>query len=133
MELGLADKVVIVTGAASGIGAAIARALAAEGAALLLLTDRDDAGCRGLAVALGVASFTADLTDPDAPARIVAACSARFGRVDGLVNAAGLTARGSFVTGTPAVWDALFAVNARAAFFLMQAVIDFEQKVAGAI
>ena len=46
MELGLADKVVIVTGAASGIGAAIARALVAEGAALLLLTDRDDAGCR---------------------------------------------------------------------------------------
>ena len=141
MELGLADKVVIVTGAASGIGAAIARALVAEGAALLLLTDRDDAGCRGLAAALGVASFTADLTDPDAPtprrpgapARIVAACTARFGRVDGLVNAAGLTARGSFVTGTPAVWDALFAVNARTAFFLMQAVIDFEQKVAGAI
>ena len=107
MELGLADKVVIVTGAASGVGAAVARALAAEGAALLLLTD--------------------------APTRIVAACTARFGRVDGLVNAAGLTARGSFVTGTPAVWDALFAVNARAAFFLMQAVIDFEQKVAGAI
>ena len=132
MELGLADKVVIVTGAASGIGAAIARALVAEGAALLL-TDRDDAGCRGLAVALGVASFTADLTDPDAPAGIVAACTARFGRVDGLVNAAGLTTRGSFVTGTPAVWDTLFAVNARAAFFLMQAVIDFEQKVAGAI
>ena len=120
MELGLADKVVIVTGAASGIGAAIARALAAEGAALLLLTDRDDAGCRGLAAALGVASFTADLTDPDAPAGIVAACTARFGRVDGLVNAAGLTTRGSFVTGTPAVWDTLFAVNARAAFFLMQ-------------
>ena len=66
MELGLADKVVIVTGAASGIGAAIARALVAEGAALLLLTDRDDAGCRGLAVALGVASFTAD---PDRPRR----------------------------------------------------------------
>ena len=81
MELGLADKVVIVTGAASGIGAAVARALLAEGAALLLLTDRYDAGCRGLAVALGVASFTADLTDPDAPARIVAACTARFGRV----------------------------------------------------
>ena len=67
MELGLADKVVIVTGAASGIGAAVARALLAEGAALLLLTDRDDAGCRGLAAALGVASITADLTDPDAP------------------------------------------------------------------
>ena len=44
-------------------------------------------------------------------------------RVDGLVNAAGLTTRASMQTGTPEIWEQLFAVNARAAYFLMQAVI----------
>lgn len=50
-----------------------------------------------------------------------AACIARFGRVDGLVNAAGLTTRGAVVSGVFAVWNQLFAVNARAGFVLMQA------------
>lgn len=123
MDLGLAGKVIVVTGAASGIGAAVARAAVAEGAGALMLTDRDGDGCRDLATALGVAHCMADLADPEAPAAIIAACTARFGRVDGLVNAAGLTTRGSFLTGTAAIWDQLFAVNARAGFLLMQAVI----------
>ncbi len=62
----------------------------------------------------------ADLHDRDAPLRIVEACLARFGRVDGLVNAAGLTDRGSLADATPALWDLLFTVNARAPGFLMQ-------------
>ena len=104
MDLGLAGKVIVVTGA-------------------LMLTDRDGEGCRDLATALGAAHWVTDLADPEAPAAIIAACTARFGRVDGLVNAAGLTTRGSFLTGTAAIWDQLFAVNARAGFLLMQAVI----------
>lgn len=127
MDMGLADKVVVVTGAASGIGAAIARAAAGEGVGALVLTDRDSPGCARLAAELAgkteVTCLTADLSDSEAPEAIITAAKARFGRVDGLVNAAGLTTRGSFVTGTPAIWDQLFAVNARAGFFLMQAAI----------
>ncbi len=123
MNLGLAQSVVIVTGAASGIGAAIARAAHAEGVGALVLTDRDAPALARIAADLSAHPVTADLADPAAAARIAAAAITRFGRIDGLVNAAGLTTRGSFVTGTADIWDQLFAVNARAAFLLMQATI----------
>jgi NAD(P)-dependent dehydrogenase (short-subunit alcohol dehydrogenase family) len=125
--MALDDKVIVVTGAASGIGLAIARLGIEEGAGALVLTDRDGPGCdRALAALTGASelvSVVADLEDVAAPGVIAAAAKARFGRIDGLVNAAGLTTRGSVVTGTPAIWDQLFAVNARAAFFLMQEAI----------
>jgi NAD(P)-dependent dehydrogenase (short-subunit alcohol dehydrogenase family) len=132
MRLGLDDKAVIVTGAASGIGAAVARMLAAEGVAGLVLTDRDGPGLRRIADELAAEAVEADLMDSAAPARIAAAAVERFGRIDGLVNAAGLTTRGSFQTGTPEIWETLFAVNARAGFFLMQAAIaDMAARKAG--
>jgi NAD(P)-dependent dehydrogenase (short-subunit alcohol dehydrogenase family) len=126
MDLGLQRQAVIVTGAASGIGAAIARRLAAEAVGGLVLTDRDGDGLARIAADLApapLATCTADLSDPNAAPTIAQACIARFGRIDGLVNAAGLTTRGSFTTGTVAIWDQLFAVNARAGFLLMQAAI----------
>jgi len=122
MDMGLTDKVVIITGAASGIGLAIARAAQQEGVGAIIATDRDADG-------LAKAGFTpdqtviADLTDPHAPAQIVQAALARHGRVDCLVNAAGLTTRASMTNGTADVWDQLFNVNAKAGYFLMQAVI----------
>jgi NAD(P)-dependent dehydrogenase (short-subunit alcohol dehydrogenase family) len=122
MQVDLSGKVLIVTGAASGIGLAIARQAAESGAALLL-TDRDGEGCSRAAAELGAGSVAADLLDPSAPATIAGAAVQRFGRIDGLVNAAGLTSRASFLDGSPDLWDALFAVNARAPFFLMQAAI----------
>jgi NADP-dependent 3-hydroxy acid dehydrogenase YdfG len=115
MNLGLAQSVVIVTGAASGIGAAIARAAHAEGTGALVLTDRDAPALARIAAELNAHPVTADLADPTAPAHIATEATSRFGRIDGLVNAAGLTTRGSFVTGTAEVWDQLFAVNGRAA------------------
>lgn len=137
MNLGLGRQVVIVTGAASGIGAAIARMLSSEGVGALVLTDRDAEGLARVAANLQVPVKTvvADLADSAAAGEIAAAAVARFDRIDGLVNAAGLTTRGSFVTGDAEIWDQLFAVNARAAFLLMQAaIVDMRRRgVGGAI
>jgi len=135
MDLGLQRMAVIVTGAASGIGAAIARMLSAEGVGGLLLTDRDGAGLERTAADVArvpTGTLVADLADPTVPGAIAAAAVARFGRIDGLVNAAGLTTRGSFETGTAELWDRLFAVNSRAGFLLMQAAIrDMKARGAG--
>ena len=125
MDVSLSGMVVVVTGGSQGVGAAIAGLAAASGAAGLVLTGRDEGRGRAVAESLGVPSIfvAADLADPDAPARVAGAALARFGRIDGLVNAAGLTDRGSMLTGDVALWDRLFAVNARAPFLLMQAAI----------
>lgn len=136
MDLQLGGRVVIVTGAASGIGAAAARCLSVEGTGGLVLTDRDEAGLARIAAELSpatpVETVVADLADLAAPSAIAGAALARFGRIDGLVNAAGLTTRGSFETGTAALWDQLFAINARAGFLLMQAAIaDMKRRAAG--
>jgi NAD(P)-dependent dehydrogenase (short-subunit alcohol dehydrogenase family) len=129
MRVDLAGKVVVVTGAASGIGAAIARLAAASGAGALALTDRNVPGCRAMAEELAAKSVSAipieaDLADPSAARAIASAATRRFGRIDGLVNAAGLTSRASFLDGTPELWDELFSVNARAPFFLMKETIS---------
>ncbi len=125
--MGLSGKVVVVTGAAAGIGRAIVHEAAREGVGALVLTDRDPDLARksgALPRGVDVAFVQADLEDAAAADRIAAAALDRFGQIDGLVNAAGLTTRGSFVDGTVEVWDKLFDVNARAAFLLMQAAIS---------
>ncbi|RUX09219.1 SDR family oxidoreductase [Mesorhizobium sp. M8A.F.Ca.ET.059.01.1.1] len=128
MEIRLEGKVILVTGSTQGIGRAIAETLARSGAAGLLVTGREKT--RGDAVAaelsrLGTPTLfvAADLGDAETPALLAQACIERFGRIDGLVNAAGLTDRASFLDATLDDWAALFAVNARAPFFLMQAAI----------
>src|SRR6188472_2063050 len=85
MDLELADRVAVVTGASKGIGLAVARELAAEGAWVI-------AGARGtgsLEAIANVSPFAVDLVDPDGPARLVAAALERHGRIDVLVNNVG--------------------------------------------
>ena len=121
----LHGKVVVVTGSTQGLGAAIARRVVALGAAGVVVSGRDVG--RGDAVRAELAGLgadalfvAADLVDPEQCRAIVHACDERFGRLDGLVNSAGLSSRGTLDDTSVELWDRLFAVNARAPFVLMQ-------------
>ncbi|MEU9958730.1 SDR family oxidoreductase [Streptomyces sp. NPDC050982] len=123
----LDHKVVLVSGGSQGVGAAVARAAAREGASVLLTGRRAEPG-EALAEelkALGAeAAFVrTDVTDVEQAKASVAATVDRFGRVDCLVNSAGLTSRGSLLDTTPELFDAHIAVNLRAPFFLMQGAV----------
>jgi NAD(P)-dependent dehydrogenase (short-subunit alcohol dehydrogenase family) len=135
----LASKVVLISGGTRGLGAAIARAAARAGAALAL-TGRSAAAGEQLAAELatdgGQALFVpADISDPGQVAVAAAAAVARYGRIDGLVNCAGLTTRGTLLDTTPDLFDAHVAVNLRAPFFFMQAAVAdmVARKAPGAI
>ena len=122
----LAGKAAIVTGAAQGIGAAIARAYAAEGARVAvvdLAADRAEAVAAELraagADALGIGCDVARHADVDA---MVAAAVQRFGQVDILVNNAGITRPAMLHRMTDAQWDAVLAVHVTGSFHCLQAV-----------
>jgi NAD(P)-dependent dehydrogenase (short-subunit alcohol dehydrogenase family) len=121
----LEGRVVVVTGSTQGLGAAIAARAARLGAAGLVICGRDRE--RGEAVrarleGLGAEALfvAADLAEPASCREVIRAADERFGRVDGLVNAAGLSSRGTLDDTSVELWDRLFAVNARAPFILMQ-------------
>ena len=88
MELGLTDKVCVVTGASSGIGLATARKLCDEGARVLFV-GRDAERLEEAAQGCGGEYIAADVTDPDADERIIATCAEQMGGIDVLVNNAG--------------------------------------------
>ena len=128
MDVDLEGSVAIVTGAAQGIGAEIAAHAAASRVEALVLVDRNAALGRAVADRLGgpgreVLFVDADLSEVSAARAVIASTLDRFGRIDALVNAAGLTDRASVLDGTPELWDRLFAVNTRAPYFLMQGAI----------
>ena len=87
----LKDKVVIITGGTSGIGAAIARAVVREGGKVLVTGIVESEG-KALVSELGASASLsiADLVDPASPAKIAADCLAAFGRIDSLVNCAAI-------------------------------------------
>jgi 3-oxoacyl-[acyl-carrier protein] reductase len=124
----LADRVVLITGSSRGIGAEIAAKAAAEGATIAVHygTSRDGAE-RTLARVREAGSdgdcFAADLAVGDEAERLVAAVIDRFGRIDGLVNNAGVDQRGPTLDLSPDEWDRVIATNLTSCFRTMRAAI----------
>jgi NAD(P)-dependent dehydrogenase (short-subunit alcohol dehydrogenase family) len=119
---------VLVTGGTQGLGAGVAAAAARNGANVVVTGRRKDVGDQ-FAARLGERSgrhityVQADSGDVAQSQAAVAETIARFGRIDGLVNCAGLTTRGTMLDTTPELFDDHVAVNLRGPFFLMQAAI----------
>ncbi len=105
MDLQLSQKVIVVTGGARGIGAAIVRAAAAEGARTVVV-DR----CVGESQ-VGSHSVTLDLADPENCRRAVEETVSKFGRIDALVNNAGINDRVGLERGSPAEYVASLERN----------------------
>jgi pteridine reductase len=131
--------VALVTGAARRLGAAIARRLHAEGYDLALHYRGSSDAMQALAAELeaaregSVLTLQADLAEFDRLPELVARTIGRFGRLDALVNNASGFTPTPLGTATPAQWDALFAANARAPFFLSQAAAPHLKAARGAI
>ncbi len=120
-------KVVVVTGAASGIGRSIARRLAADGHAIAGV-DIDPAGLAATVEELTAAgtpatAIVADVVPADAFDRVVPAVEAALGPIDVLCNVAGVGVAEPLLTTSTVDWDRIFAVNVRAAFHSCKAVL----------
>lgn len=119
------NKVAVVTGSTQGIGEAVCHLFADRGCRALVVTGRDQARGENVVRALkdkgADAIFVeANLENIDHCRNIISEADRHFGQVDALVNAAGLTDRGTILDTSPELFDRLFAVNTKAPFFLTQ-------------
>ncbi|MEZ4862367.1 MAG: SDR family oxidoreductase [Caldilineaceae bacterium] len=119
----LQDRVIIVTGAGGGIGEGIARVCVREGAKVVIADIRTEAA-QQVAASLGIQAYAVgcNVADDEAIRQLVADSVAYFGRIDGLVNNAGVNFAKPFLETTPADWERVMSVDLRAVFFLTQLV-----------
>jgi NAD(P)-dependent dehydrogenase (short-subunit alcohol dehydrogenase family) len=133
------DKIAIVTGAGNGIGLAIARALGAEGAAVVIAEINPASAERaaGQLAADGIRALgiPTDVADEDAVQRMVAAAVAEYGRVDILINNAGVVAHKLLIEMDRADWDRQLAVQLTGPFLMSKHVarLMIEREIAGKI
>ncbi|MDZ7268010.1 MAG: SDR family oxidoreductase [candidate division KSB1 bacterium] len=133
----LSGKVALITGASSGIGKATARAFAAAGSRLALLSRSRESLQRVVdeIARHGVESIIlpVDLTDAEHCRRAVAQTVDHFGRLDVLVNAAGIIATGSISSTPREAWDLMLRLNLTAVFVMMQEAVPFLKATGGNI
>jgi NAD(P)-dependent dehydrogenase (short-subunit alcohol dehydrogenase family) len=111
MDLGLSDRVCLVTGSTGGIGLEAARLLAAEGARVVV-TGRDSARVEQVRGEVGAAlAITSDLSEPDAPAKLVAEATGALGPIEILVNNVGTAYQASFEDVSDEQWDSMWQLN----------------------
>lgn len=131
MPSSIRGQVVILTGAAQGIGANYARFLAREGVKLIM-TDVDEAGLKSLAVEIErsgetLVTLLVDVSSQEDTERMARVAVERFGRIDGLINNAGLFSaimpKRSSLDIDVASWDRVMAVNVRGPFLCCRAVL----------
>ena len=128
MQIDLSGRVVVVTGAARGIGRLIAAAFAREGAGVVGLDLEAGALAELQEESLAELVLPCDITDPDQVRQAVAAVDEQFGRLDVLINNAGVNAEGPLESFEPALWDQVFAVNVRGVLNTCQAVIPLMKR-----
>jgi NAD(P)-dependent dehydrogenase (short-subunit alcohol dehydrogenase family) len=128
-----ADKVVVVTGGARGIGRAIAQRFHDAGARVCLV-DRDVLqGQEAVGAMSGSSLIDADLADAQAIQRVASQVGERYGHLDVLVNNAGIEHDQAFEQVTPQLWESVMAVNLRAPLLLTQALLPYFSNAGGAI
>lgn len=115
-------KIVVVTGGASGMGAATAREFARRGATVVVV-DRNEEAARAVGAELGVVPLTGDVSRSAFCDEAAAAVLSRYGRLDVLVNAAGIIKRTDVIHTSDEAWRQIFGVNVDGIFFMCRAVL----------
>jgi len=131
---GLRDKRVVITGGASGIGAATAARFLEEGSRVAIL-DRDEAACQRIRAELTdlVAAFLADVTDRKQVQHAFGNAVVALGGLDVVINNAGISIRHKFLDITPDEWDQVLAVNLTGVFHVAQIAASYMMEHGGGV
>jgi NAD(P)-dependent dehydrogenase (short-subunit alcohol dehydrogenase family) len=128
----LKEKVILVTGSTTGIGEGMARLFVSQGAKVMIHGRRGDAAAQlASEIGDGAAFVTGALEESHVPEELIARTVAQFGRIDGLVNNAAAMTRGGIEETDEAAFDYTVAVNLKAPFLLIRAVLPYFRRQGG--
>lgn len=126
------DKVMVVSGGANGIGAEVSARLAGEGARVVI-TDLNGAQAEARAAGIGAFGVACDISNPEQCEKAAQAAIDKFGRIDGVVNCAGISKPHDSMTLPPAEWARMIDVQLSGAFYFVQACAKRMRETGGAI